>query len=325
MNFRTISDLNNLINKNMNLIPSDIDLVVGVPRSGMLPASIISLMRNCQLTDFESMLNYRIYECGTTKRSDNWIATIEDARKILIVEDSIHSGRSIKRIKEQLIDFKYKDKILILAIYVSKESEIIPDIFFEICEPPRFFEWNYLHHSMIEKSCFDIDGVLCRDPSSEENDDGINYINFIKNVELRVKPSRKIDNIVTSRLEKYRNETKEWLSRNNIEYNNLIMMQVETMKERQQLSNHALHKANCYKNAKDNLIFIESSLKQAEEISILSQKAVFSIENQVFFEARGLNQIKNSMAIKKSVLKSKLKRYKIIRDLLSIRRRINKI
>jgi len=41
------------------------------------------------------------------------------------------------------------------------------------------FEWNALHHSNPERFCVDIDGVLCRDPTEAENDDGESYLEFL--------------------------------------------------------------------------------------------------------------------------------------------------
>lgn len=43
MQYRTLADLSNLIRKNIYKVPHDIDLVVGIPRSGMLPANIIAM------------------------------------------------------------------------------------------------------------------------------------------------------------------------------------------------------------------------------------------------------------------------------------------
>ena len=57
MNFRTINDSNNLISKNLDKIPKDIDLIVGVPRSGLFVANLIALYLNLPLTDFDSFLN----------------------------------------------------------------------------------------------------------------------------------------------------------------------------------------------------------------------------------------------------------------------------
>ena len=69
MNFRTISDLNKTINDNLHRIPQDIDIVVGVPRSGMLAASIISLLLNLPLSDLESFIRGELYTNGNTKHN----------------------------------------------------------------------------------------------------------------------------------------------------------------------------------------------------------------------------------------------------------------
>ena len=64
MNYRNISDLNNMILQNLSIIPRDFDLIVGVPRSGMLPANLLSLYLNKPYTDIHSFLNGHIYKAG---------------------------------------------------------------------------------------------------------------------------------------------------------------------------------------------------------------------------------------------------------------------
>jgi uncharacterized HAD superfamily protein/hypoxanthine phosphoribosyltransferase len=309
MEFRSINDLNKLINNNLHKLPKDIDLIVGVPRSGMLPATIVSLLLNLPLTDFENLKMKKLYTCGNSKSSKQWVKRVEDTRKILIVEDSTNTGLSIRNIKKELEDVTYKDKIIFLSLYVTKESQNIPDIFFEICSQPRMFEWNYLHHTELKNACFDIDGVLCRDPSDEENDDGEKYVEFISNVPCRVAPTRKIGTIVTSRLEKYRDITTEWLIKNNIEFDKLIMMQLETMEERKKLGNHGQFKAKCYSDIKSASIFIESEIVQAQEIAKITSKPVFCTQNQHFYSGRGIysqKYVSKKYKIKKFIVKFKI-------------------
>jgi adenine/guanine phosphoribosyltransferase-like PRPP-binding protein len=52
MHFRSISDLNNCIVASLIKVPRDVDLVVGVPRSGRLPATILALYLTTSPTDF---------------------------------------------------------------------------------------------------------------------------------------------------------------------------------------------------------------------------------------------------------------------------------
>ena len=68
MNYRSIKDLNNTILKNLHTIPRDFDLVVGVPRSGMLPANLIALYLNLPYTDIHSFINGYVYKSGARRQ-----------------------------------------------------------------------------------------------------------------------------------------------------------------------------------------------------------------------------------------------------------------
>ena len=46
MNYRSLNDLSRLSTAGACQIPNDVELVVGIPRSGMLAASIIALKLN---------------------------------------------------------------------------------------------------------------------------------------------------------------------------------------------------------------------------------------------------------------------------------------
>ena len=46
MEYRSIAYMDALIRSKLYLIPKDIELVVGVPRSGLLPSTIIALLLN---------------------------------------------------------------------------------------------------------------------------------------------------------------------------------------------------------------------------------------------------------------------------------------
>jgi len=279
MNFRTFEDLTRIISNNIYKIPSDVDLIVGIPKSGLMAASIISLHLNLPLTDIDSFLEDKIYTSGTTKVREDWIKKVSDARKILIVDDSIITGKTYKSNIEKLKKSKYKKKIITLVVIATEETKDIPDIYFDICPSPRLFEWNYMHHPLLGSACVDIDGVLCQDPTEEENDDGEKYINFISNVKPRVVPTQEIGYLVTTRLEKYRKYTEKWLKKNNIKYRELIMLNLESKEERIKLGNHGQYKGEEYLKLPNTLIFIESSEHQAPIIANTSGKPVFCVDN----------------------------------------------
>lgn len=284
MNYRNITDLNNIILKRLNIIPRDFDLIVGVPRSGMLPANLLSLYLNRPYTDIHSFLNGHIYKAGARSQ----FFDISEFKKILVVDDSIASGSAMVEVKESLKHLESKFDIKYCAVYIIPGKEKMVDYFFEIVPLPRYFQWNILNHTTLEKACFDIDGVLCADPMPEQNDDGPKYIDFILNAPPLFIPGSKIGTIVTSRLEKYRKETETWLKANNIKYNDLVMLDLPDMAARQRANNHGDHKAKAYM-AKPYVLFIESEYHQAVEINRLSKKPVLCTANfEMIFESESL-------------------------------------
>jgi len=162
------------------------------------------------------------------------------------------------------------------AVYVSPESAALVDFYFAVCPNPRIFEWNLMHHQMLQSACVDLDGVLCCDPTPADNDDGIRYLEFVRNAKPLFIPTAPVGHVVTCRLEKYRAETVAWLARHNVRYNRLVMMQYATAAERVKAGRHAEYKAEVCRSANASL-FIESDQRQAGEIARLANVDVFCV------------------------------------------------
>lgn len=284
MFYRNISDLNQIILKRLSIIPRDFDLIVGIPRSGMLPANLLALYLNKPYTDIHSFLNGHIYKAGARSQ----FFDIKDFKKILVVDDSIASGSAMEKCKESLKDLSANFSISYCAIYVIPGKEKLVDYYFEIVPLPRYFQWNILNHTTLEKACFDIDGVLCVDPTEEQNDDGKKYMDFVLNAPPLFIPGSKIGTIVTSRLEKYRKETEKWLEDNHVKYNQLVMLDLPNKEARQKANSHAEHKAKTYQS-NSYVLFIESSKSQAIEINRITKKPVLCTENfEMIFDAESV-------------------------------------
>jgi uncharacterized HAD superfamily protein/hypoxanthine phosphoribosyltransferase len=284
MFYRNIADLNKIILKRISILPRDFDLVVGVPRSGMLPANLLALYLNKPYTDIHSFVNGHIYKAGERGQ----FFDSGEFRRILVVDDSVSSGKALAEVKEMLKPLSDKFSFSYCCIYMLPGKEQTVDYYFETVPLPRYFQWNILNHTSLEKACFDIDGVLCVDPSPEQNDDGKKYRDFILNAEPLYIPGAKIGTLVTSRLEKYRKETETWLERNKVRYNALVMLDLPDMAARQKANNHAEHKASVYKSGQYNLFF-ESDLYQAREINRITGKPVFCTETfEMIFESESV-------------------------------------
>jgi len=284
MYFKNITDLNNIILKRLSILPRDFDLIVGIPRSGMLPANLLALYLNKPYTDLHSFINGHIYKAGARGQ----FFDIREFKKILVVDDSIASGAAMERCKESLKDLSSDFSLSFCAIYVIPGKEKVIDYYFEVVPLPRYFQWNILNHSSLEKACFDIDGVLCVDPTPEQNDDGEKYRDFILHAAPLFIPGSPIGTVVTSRLEKYRKETETWLKNNHVRYNELVMMDLPDMEARQRANSHAQHKAKTYMS-KPYVLFFESSKDQALEINRITKKPVLCTETfEMIFESESV-------------------------------------
>lgn len=278
INYRSIATLNRDVFAWVQKLPRDIELIVGVPRSGLLVASLLSLYMNVPLTDAEGFLEGRVIQAGIRYNGDTK-DLLSSAKKILVVDDSVLNGTQMVAIKRKIEDAKMRQEVLYAAVYVKPGSQNVVDYFYEVIPLGRVFEWNVFHHGALAGFCVDIDGVLCRDPTREENDDGEMYETFIRNVEPLIVPSKTIGWLVTCRLEKYRALTKEWLAKHGVKYKHLIMMDFPDKESRVKSKSHANYKAKVYENSRA-LLFIESSLWQASEIARLTGKDVLCMETR---------------------------------------------
>lgn len=277
LEFRTFGDLAHCIRKHLHKLPADADLIVGIPRSGMIPAYTIALFMNkkcCSLDEFLS-------GCEISNGSRPLAGT--QIRKVLVVDDSCFNGRAIGKAKERLAPLAGKYEFVYAAVYGRTESLAKVDYCLEIVNGKRVWQWNYLNHSIAQAACFDMDGVLCVDPTPEENDDGPKYLNFIKNAAPLYIPTYKIRAVVTSRLEKYREATEAWLREHGIEYDELVMLDMATAEERRQANCHAKFKAEEYAKRADATLFVESQENQAKEIAFLTGKEVLCVSTDELY------------------------------------------
>jgi orotate phosphoribosyltransferase len=294
LNFKSVEDLNNDILGNIVKLRVRYDLIIGVPRSGMLPATLLSLYLNCDLTDLYSFLRGEIYPRGNSRKTLS-IGNIGNYSNILVLDDSLFSGNELNRVKGLLSKHSLGGNIHYGVVYISPEKTSLVDVYFEKVDNPRIFEWNLFHSKVLENACVDIDGVLCRDPNESENDDGAAYRQFISNVEPMILPTVKIGYLVTNRLEKYRVETEAWLKKHKIDYNSLYMRELESKADRIRIGKHGEFKADISKKVSANL-FIESSISQAKTIVNNSCIDVFCTENWKMYHPSNFNETVNSFS-----------------------------
>ncbi|MDN6900284.1 phosphoribosyltransferase [Oenococcus sicerae] len=143
--YRTIDDLNNLIKENLARLQSyDFDLIVGLPRRGMIPATLIGLFLNKPVVSFNELnanlasekIGYRLQEeSAKFPKSYN---------NILLVDDSTDEGSVFEQAITKLDDATAK-KVTTLSIYATAKGGTRVDLHLETLEEPKLYEWNISH------------------------------------------------------------------------------------------------------------------------------------------------------------------------------------
>ena len=295
--FISYDQLSRIIQSNINRFRK-YDLIVGIPRSGMIPAYMIAFYLNKRVCSLNEFINGQFNKTFGYRK----INTTE-IKNVLILDDSMLSGRAIKDAKQEIESNNELKKYSIqygCIFGTSKNSHDI-DVCIKELDPPRIFQWNYLNHPNCKNWCFDIDGVLCEDPTNEQNDDGLIYSDFVLNAPPLFIPKYEIGALVTSRLEKYRSLTEEWARKNNIHYKYLAMLDLPDKKTRLKQKAHTRTKIEFYGSHPEFNLFVESNPKQAEEIARATGKQVICVETaQLFYFPKSRDiQIKEVFMTKK--------------------------
>lgn len=279
INVRTVADMASIIALNLHRIDrTKFDVVVGIPRSGMLPASIIATHLGLPLADV------RGYSAGIMNGRSG--VPSAGGKRVLLVDDSCNKGGAMKRAASV---FPPKTKVTRLAIfgpYQLDDPLDVCDIWFETLGGPRVFAWNLWKHIRLPRWGFDMDGVLCRDCTKAENDDGPRYAEFLEKAEPLFIPHREIGHIVTARAEKYRLQTEAWLKRHGIKYASLTMTPWDSKADRMAAMKSAGGRGGWKSEQAARLgveMFIESSPKQAKAIAHGALIPVFCTETQTVF------------------------------------------
>ena len=288
MNYRSYYDMSLTVWRYISKLPIDYDLIVGVPQSGMIPATMLSSYLKVRLSSLNLFLRGSCMTSGRTRTDQRKISGLSGVKNVLIIDDSIYSGKSIREAKALVSAAKVLEKYALRIDYAAvysldgKDKDVLFSM--EVCPAPRVFQWNIFNHpSVTHNSCYDIDGVLCGDPSPEQNDDGPEYRKFIATAARNVNIKFPIGAIISSRLEKYRGETLEWLKKNGFKCDNLILLDMPSKKARIDANAHAPFKAEVYRNRPETL-FVESNWGQALEIARLSGKDVFCTETMSYVQ-----------------------------------------
>ena len=251
--------------------------VLGIPRSGMFPASIIALWLNLPLYKMNN-LSYKIEIMSACSEFGGLRMRDRDASdgKILIIDDTVYAGTAIADIRE-----KISEEAIYAVVYAHPDSLDKVDFFGRELQPPHLLEWHFFNSNHTKSALFDLDGIFCPNVPYNKCNNEEAYVDYIKNVEPfyhRI-PKAVCNGIVTARLEKYRDITEDWLERHGIKYGSLKMYptEKEEVRDRNHIHEAANFKAKYFKSSSAHF-FVESELPEALIIRRESGKFVICPE-----------------------------------------------
>ena len=292
MKFVTLAELAGTIRKNVHKIPHDVDFVIGVPRSGVIAAGIIAEFLNAPLIDVDSFAKFGALPTGG-RRSRFHRRSVTERSRVLVVDDTIFHGWSLRETKNKLAPFarKFGYEFVYLAVFLEGPNDGV-DIWLE--DLRRYtdgyttfvlYEWNIFHHvpKLMGECIYDIDGVLCLDPPDERS--GRPYLDYLPNAVPLFTPTVKVGELVTYRLEKYRDLTEWWLRNQGVTYGALTMFPAKSYDERAEMGiSPAAFKADIYRLRPWAKLFVESDDRQAREIHAITRRPVYSVETNKIYE-----------------------------------------
>lgn len=278
LNYRSMRDLTTAVLAWKPALQADTDLVVGVPRSGLLVANLLALQLGVPMTDVDGLVARRLLNNG--HRSVRKVDLAGSAAvRVLVVDDMVETGATLERVRAAVAAAGLPHAVRYASVYVAPGAEDRVDLYHEVLPTPRALQWNVMQAPGLARCCVDIDGVLCADPTDRENDDGERYRAFLRDAGPRVRTPVTVGWLVTNRLERYRSETEDWLARHGIRHGGLYMRDLPDAAARRESGEYGRHKAETYAATGADL-FIESDAWQAAEIAALSGRPVFCTDTR---------------------------------------------
>lgn len=257
----------------LSRIPSDITAIAGVARSGLSVATMLSMYLHLPMITIRQTMN-DVIDTGNGWRLGGSHHINPKKEKVLIVDDTVMTGNSIKAIKP-LVQREFGDH-LFAAVYVNPAAAYKPDIWAVDLPWPHILEWNVFNSILSDSIATDFDGILCLDCPPGSDDDGEKYLHFIENAQPLYVPRRMpVPLVVTARIEKYRRPTEIWLQKHGIHVKQLIMHPANTLRERERddicafKAMHFSNWINSYNAKVQPQIFFESEDWQARRIGQL--------------------------------------------------------
>jgi len=238
-------------------LPVDITGVVGVPRSGMIPASVVSTHLHLPLGEFR---NNHIHWLNTGWRGQS----LQPGDKYLFIDDTVYEGHALSKVRSI-----FGPNHIYGAVYVRPQAAYkkLVDICYGLLPTPHFLEWNLLNSGFVvgqvvlhlkryirEGIGSDFDGVIVHDDMSG----GIYHTPYL------ISKRAPVPLVITGRGIDEMEPTLQLIAKYNINIRSLVMRPLHVPNN---LYDIAKWKASVFKQHPNLGLYIESSAYQAKIIA----------------------------------------------------------
>jgi len=260
---------------------NEIEAVVGIARSGLLPATIIATQYAKPLYAYRKEGELVEVGCGNRLRYED-----KDYKyKYLVLDDSVASGKQLAACLRTISLRVPPNKLLAACLYCNPTAELQPTFVYAHYQLPHFFEWNIFSCFFTREIAFDIDGILCEDPPPDCWSEGSQYEEWLINAPAKWLPQTQQGVVlISARLERYREQTTEWLNKHGVRVRRLELWSGNP-EDRWYNHKAARWKAETFKELQHEYslrYFCESDPTQAQVIASFGIKTICPALKQVF-------------------------------------------
>lgn len=261
-------------------LPADIDCVVAIARSGLLPGSIVAHLRHLPMLTVSRQTG--IHDPGHGGRMENRDKSRPPSH-ILLIDDTAASGHEMSMCTPIVRERFPEARITRAVIYSKPEVVGALDTCFATYSGLHYLEWNFVNAGHGQQAAFDMDGILNRDFTYEECQDDDTYRRVMADIEPLYLPRRMpVPLIVTARPESTRDITLEWLAKWGVKVDGLVMWPGAWHPPSSEV---APWKAKHYAESQYHL-FIESSEDQSKLINEITGRPVLCPAARKLFPRR---------------------------------------
>jgi hypothetical protein len=241
------------------MLPPGLAAVVGVARSGLVPAGIVAELLHIPLWVMDDSTIY--------KTGGGWRSPDAKPGPVLVLDDTFFTGRSLNLAKKIAEKELAGTEVLYAVVYRNPIPAAGGELDFWAEDLPgvHLLEWNLFNSVHTPRTAFDIDGILCDEsPKSAAWKYGRPPLYPVRKGPLPL--------VVTGRSERHRASTLAWLERWGMSCQRLEMWQ-GTDEERERPMAVSRFKAAHYGRS-SLALFVESCPIQAREIADITMKPV---------------------------------------------------